>query len=161
MAGLFQTFGHGFNVRQNQLSLNRLNVAGRIDAAVHVNHVFVLKAAHHVHNRVYLADVAQKLVAQSLAVARALHKTRNVHKFQNGRRVLLRMIHLRQHVQPGVRHGHHAVVRFNGAKRIIRRLRARAGDGVKQCALAHVRKAHDAQLHSNSSNCNFRSYYNG
>ena len=99
------------------------------------------------HDGVHLADVGQELVAQTLAAARALHQTRDVHEFQRGRGVLLRMIHLRQHVQPLVRHGHHAGVRLDGAEGIVGGLRTRAGDCIKQRALADVRQTDDAQFH--------------
>ena len=69
-----------------------------------VEFVLVLKAAHDVDNRVHLADVAQKLVAQPFAVARALHQTGNVHKLDGRGRNLLRVIHFAQHIQAVVRH---------------------------------------------------------
>ena len=51
----------------------------------------------------HFPDVGQELVAQSLALAGALHQTGDVHKFDGGRGHFLGMIHLRQHVQPLVR----------------------------------------------------------
>ena len=99
------------------------------------------------HDGVYLADVGEKLVAQSLAAARALHEPRNVHKFQRGGGVLLRMIHFGQHVQPVIRYGDDAGVRFDGAEGIVCGLRARAGDRIEQGALADVRQAHNAEFH--------------
>ncbi len=113
-------------------------------AGSHVDHVVVLEAAHHVHDGVHLADVAEELVAQALAPAGALHQAGDIHEFQRGGGVLLGVVHLGQHVQPVVGHGHHAGVRLDGAEGIVRRLRARAGDGVEQRALAHVRQANDA-----------------
>ena len=144
VACLLLPLGHGLQVRQDELGLDGLDVPGRVDGAVHVDDVAVLEAAHHVHDGVHLADVGEEFVAQPLAAARALHQARDVHELQRGGRVLFGVVHFRQHVQPPVRHGHHAGVRLNGAEGIIRRLRAGTGDGVEQRALAHVRQAHDA-----------------
>ena len=106
--------------------------------------VVVDKAAHDVHNRVDLADIRKKLVAEALALRRAAHQSRDVDKLNRRGRVFLRVVHLGQLVQPLVRHGHHADVRLNCAERIVRRLRSRVRDRVEQCALADIRQAHDS-----------------
>ena len=147
MRGLFAAAGDGFDIGENQLGLDGVDIAGGIDAAIHMDDVFILKAAHHMDDGVHLADVGEELVAQALAVARALDQAGDVHEFQRGRGVFFGVVHLREHVQPFVRHGDHAGVRLDGAKRVIRRLRARAGDGVKQRALADVRQTDNAQFH--------------
>jgi hypothetical protein len=48
-----------------------------------MNHAGVVKTANDVDNRVHLADVRKKFVAQPLPRARALHKAGDVDKFQN------------------------------------------------------------------------------
>ena len=50
------------------LELDRLDVAQRVDAARDVDHVLVVEAPHHVHDRVALADVRKELVAKALAL---------------------------------------------------------------------------------------------
>ena len=55
------------NVGENQLKVDCLNVAGRVDGALDVNNVVVFEAAHHMNHRVHLADVGEKLVAKALA----------------------------------------------------------------------------------------------
>ena len=55
-----------------------------------------------------------------------------------------RIDYLRQHIQPAVRHRHHAHIGLDGAEGIIGRLRPGVGDGVEQGALAHVRQADDS-----------------
>ncbi|MPM93904.1 hypothetical protein SDC9_141046 [bioreactor metagenome] len=109
--------------------------------------VFVLKAAHDVHHRVHLANVREEFVAQSLATARAAHETRDVDELNRRGRVLFGVIHCGQHVQPLVRHGNHADVRLNGAERVVRRLRARLRNRVKERALANVRQANHSKFH--------------
>ena len=142
--GFFCALGDGLDVGQDQLGVDDVDVPGGVHAAVHVDDVVVLKAAHHMHDGVHLADVAEKLVSQTLAPAGPLHQAGDVHEFQRGGGVLFGMIHFGQHVQAVVGYGHYAGVRFDGAEGIVCRLRARTGDGVEQRALAHVRQANDA-----------------
>ncbi len=66
----------GLQVRQDQLGVDGLDVVGRVDAAGDVDHVVVGEGAHHLADRVGLADVGQELVAQALALARALDDAR-------------------------------------------------------------------------------------
>ena len=58
-------------VGEDQLGLDRLDVACGIDAALGVDDVRVGVRAHDVDDRVGLADVRQELVAQALALVRA------------------------------------------------------------------------------------------
>ena len=110
----------------------------------HVHDVLVVEAAHHVYDGVGAPDVLQKLVAQSRALGRALHQTRDVHKFDDRRGLLVRLVHLRQLVQPGIRHSHHAHIGLDGAERIVGTLRPGVGNGVEQRTLAHVGQSHDS-----------------
>jgi len=96
-----------------------------------VNHVFILKTANDMNNRIHLANVRKELVAQTFAAARTLYQTRNIYEFQSRRRVFLRMIHLRQYIQTGIRNRNHTRVRLNRAERVIRRLRTRTGDRIE------------------------------
>ena len=106
--------------------------------------IVVVKAAHHVHDGVALADVAQELVAQAGALAGALDKACNVDKFHDSRRLFVGLPNLGQLIQPRVGHRHNAGVRLNGAERIVRRLRVLcAGQRIKKGGFAYIRKAHD------------------
>ena len=101
----------------------------------HVHDVLVVKAADHVDDGVRLADVGQELVAQALALAGALDKAGDVHELDDRRGLLLGLIHLRQLVQPLVRHGHHAHVGVDGAEGVVGALGPGVGDGVEQGGL--------------------------
>ena len=153
LGGFGQTRGpvrHHFQVAENQLGVDGLNVAQRVHAAFHVHNVGAVKAANHMHNGVAFPNVAQELVAQALALGRALYKARNVHKFHNGRCFFIGVPDFGQLVQPGVRHGHDAGVGVDGAEGVVGRRRVfGAGDGVEQGAFAYVGQAHNAELHSN------------
>ena len=56
-----------FEVGQRQFGIDGLDVGDRIDLVGDVDHVRVLEAAHHVRDRIDLADVGEELVAQALA----------------------------------------------------------------------------------------------
>ncbi len=109
-----------------------------------MNDVVVVKAAHHVHDGVALADVAQELVAQAGALAGALDKAGDVDKFHDSGRLFVGLPDLGQLVQPRVGHRHNAGVRLNGAERIVRRLRVlRAGQRIEQGGFAYIGQADD------------------
>ena len=54
-------------------------------AAVDVHDVLVVEAAHHVDDRVGLADVAEELVAEALALGGALHEAGDVDELDRRR----------------------------------------------------------------------------
>ena len=95
------------------------------------------------HDRVAFADIREKLVAQALALGRALYQACNIHKFDGGRRVFVGVIHLGEHVEALVRHRDHADIRLNGAKRIVGALCTGVGNSVEQGAFSDIRKPHD------------------
>ena len=136
--------GNDLQVAQNQLGVDGLDVAQGVHAAVHMHDVGAAEAAHHMHNGVTLADVAQELVAQTLALGSALYKTGDVHELHDGGGLLVGVPDFGQLVQPGVRHGHDAGVGVDGAEGVVGRGGVLgAGDGVEQGALAHVGQAHN------------------
>ena len=141
---------HHLQIGHDQLQIDGADIAQRVHRHVlagvrhHVHDVLVVEAAHHMDDGVGAADVLQKLVAKSRALTGALHQTRDVHEFDDRRGLLVRLVHLRQLVQPRIRNDHHAHVGLDGAERIVGALRPGVGDGVEQGALAHVGKAHNA-----------------
>ena len=144
LPGLFLPLGYGFHIREDQFQIDGFNIPGGVHAAVHMDDIFILKAAHHMHHRVAFPNVGKEFVAQAFALAGALHQPGNIHKFHCGGRYLLGVIHALQHLQPPIRHGHDARVGLDGAERIIGRLGPRPRDGVKQRAFAHVGQPHNA-----------------
>ena len=67
-------------VGEDEFGVDDLDVAHGIDRAADVVNIRVLETAHHLHDGVHLADVAEKLVAQALAAARAAHESGDVHE---------------------------------------------------------------------------------
>ena len=134
---------HHLDVRHDQLQIDDVDVPQGVGGAFHMGHVAVLKTADNVDDGVGGADVAQELVAQTLALACALHETGNVHELDDGGSDLLGVVKLRQPVKALVRHAHHAHVGVDGAEGVVVRGNPRVGDGVKQGGLAHVGQSHD------------------
>jgi hypothetical protein len=96
-------------------------------------------------NGVHLADVAQELVAEALALAGALHQAGDVDEPQLGRDDLGRLGDLRQPVEPRVGHGNLADVGLDRAKGIVGRLGClRLGKRIEEGRFADVRQADDA-----------------
>ena len=105
--------------------------------------VGVIKAANDMNNGVGIADIAEELVAETFALRRALDETRDIHELDRGRGILFRLVHLREIVQPRVRHGDDADVRLDRAERIVRRLRPGVCQRIEKRALAHIGQTHD------------------
>ncbi len=132
-------------IGQHQLGVDHLDVAHGIDRAADVMDVAILETAHHLHDRVHFADMAEELVAEPFARARAFHQPRDVHELDRGRDDLLRAGQLREHFEPRIGHGHDPEIRVDRAKRVVRRLRfSRAGDGVEERGFPDVRQSDDS-----------------
>ena len=54
-------------VGQHQFGLDRGDVGQGVDAPLHMRHVAILETAHHVGDRIALANIRDKLVAESFA----------------------------------------------------------------------------------------------
>src|SRR5690606_16388554 len=133
-------------VGQGQFGVDGLDVRDRVHLSGDVDDVAVLEAAHHVADRVDLADVRQELVAQPLPASGAGDQAGDVDELDRGRHHLLRLDDLRQRVQARVRHRHHADVRLDGAEGEVGRGDARPGQRIEEGRLADVRQADDAAL---------------
>src|SRR5882757_4652671 len=108
--------------------------------------VRVLKATYDLHNGVGLANVAEELVAKTLAGARAADQTGDVDKVDRGGDNLLRAGEFAEHGEPRVGHGHDPDIRVDCAEGIIGGLRlAGAGDGIKESGLANIGQTDDSR----------------
>ena len=61
-----------------------------------MHHVGILKAAHHMDDRVHLPDMAQKLVSETFSFRSPLYQPGNVYKFDYRRGYFLRVVHISQ-----------------------------------------------------------------
>ena len=136
------------DVGQHQFNLDRLHVGDGVDLASHVDHVGILEAADHLQDGVDLADVREKLVAEALAFAGALHDACDVDELEGGRDHLLRWDVFRDQREPIVRHAHHSLVGLDRAEGVVRALRRlRQGERVEEGALSDVGESDDACFH--------------
>ena len=142
----------GLQVGQDQLGIDHGDVAGRINLAVDVDHVVISEGAHHLADRVGLANVGQEGVTHALALGSALHDAGDVHEGDGGREDALRAVDFRQAIQARVRQLHQALVRLDRGEGVVRRQHIVAGQRVKKGGLADVRQANDSkgERHSTS-----------
>src|SRR5437867_466590 len=68
----------GSEIGQHELGIDHLDVADRVDRSGNVVDVVIFKAPNDLHDRVYLADVGEELIAETFTRARALHEARDV-----------------------------------------------------------------------------------
>ena len=135
------------HVGEDELVFYRLDVAQRVYTAVDMRYVLVLEAAHDVHYRVRLADMREELVAQALAVRRALDEPGDVHEFKHCRGDFFTVVKSGELIQPLVGHGDHAHVGLYRAERIVGAFRSRLSYRVEQRAFAHVGQTYDSEFH--------------
>ena len=143
----------GLDVGQGQLQLDDVDVAHRVDRARDVDHVRVVEAAHHHQDRVGLADVRQELVAEALALRRALDEARDVDDLDDRRDDLLRLDVLADPLQALVGDRDHADVGIDRAERIVCRLGLTGRERVEDRALAHIGQADDADGEGHGPQC--------
>ena len=147
LGGLVDAALHHLHIGHDELNVDDADIPYRVGGALHMDHVLVVKAAHHVDDGIGLPDVGQELVAQTLSPAGALHQTGDVHELDDRRGGLFGLVEIGQPVQTVIGHSHHAHVGIDGTEGVVGALGAGVGDGVEQGRLAHVGKAHNAELH--------------
>src|ERR1043165_190982 len=131
-------------IGQDQLRIDHLDVADRVNRAADVMDIGILETTHDLDDRVYFADVAEKLVAEAFARARTFHQARDIDELDRGRNYFLRMRKLCQNVKARVRNGHDSEVWIDRAKRVVGRLRfSGAGNGVEERGFPDVRQPDD------------------
>jgi len=141
----FATLLHLGQIGQAELQVDHLGIAGRPHRAAHVDHVVVFKTTHHVHDRVDLADVGQKLVAQALPLAGAFHQAGDIDKLHLGGDDLLAAAHVGEQLQAGIWHRHDARIGLDRAERIVGGFGLGVGhQGVEQGRLAHIGQTDDS-----------------
>ena len=138
---------HHLDVRHHQLQVDDVDVAQRIGAALHVGDIAVLEAANHMDDGIGGADVAQELVAQTLALACALDQTGDVNELDDGGGGLLGGIEIAQPLQPLIGHGDHAHIGVDGAEGIVVGGNTGIGDGIEQSGLANIGQSDDTKFH--------------
>jgi len=73
-AGARRAFAGG-DISQNELGVDYIDVADWIDRSAYMVDIIVDKASDYLNNCIHLADVAEKLVAEALALARTANQS--------------------------------------------------------------------------------------
>jgi hypothetical protein len=107
----------------------------------------VLERPHDVEDRVDVADVSEKPVAQTLTLVRAAHQPGDVDELDLLGDAALDLEGVSDPVEPRVGDGHDRDVRVDRRERILGGLGARARERVEERRLARVRQPYDADLH--------------
>ena len=123
LAALLDLVLDGLEVGVGELELHDAEVLERVGRA---GHVVVGEGPQHEDDGVDLADVAEELVAEALALAGPRHQAADVDELHGGRHDVLALAHLGQRVEPVVGHPGHADVGVGGGERVGRGERAAA-----------------------------------
>ena len=115
----------GFEIRERQLSVNRLYVSERVDFVGDVDHVGILEASHNVGDRIRLTNICQKLVAEALAFRCARYQSGDIHKLHRGGNVPLGVDQGGNLALTWVGDGYNAGIGLNRTKRKVLRIDTR------------------------------------
>ena len=130
-------------VGQDELGVDGLDVAGRVDPGVDVDHVVVVEGAHHLAHGVALPDGGEELIAQTLPVRRAADDAGDVDERHRRRHHRRPVVERGQRLEPWVGHGHHADVRLDGGEGVIGRQDVVVRERVEERRLPDVRQTDD------------------
>ena len=141
---LLQLRLYGLEVLQLQLGVDNLLVLNRVHNRATLAHdVVVVEAAQHVDDGVGLADVAEELVAQALALRRTLHESGDVYYLASCGHDATRVNYLGKLREAFVGNGDDAHVRLDCTEREVGCLRLSVREAVEKSGLAHVRESYD------------------
>ena len=138
LLGFGQSALNGLQILQLQFGVDDFLVAYGVDGAVHVGDVLVLETAQHVDDSVRLADVSEKLIAQTFALRGSLHQSGNIHDFTCCRHYASWVYQFGQPRQALVGNSDDAHVWFNRTEGEICCLCLGTRQTVKKCRLAYV-----------------------
>ena len=104
----------------------------------------IIEATDDLQDSVGFPDIGQKLVAQTLALAGALHETGDIDEVDGGVDDFLGAGNFGQLVQPFIGNRHHGLVRLDGAERIVCRFGVLlARQCIEDGRLADIRQPND------------------
>ena len=148
LRGLFLQAGQAVaddtQVPVNQLRLDDLPVAQRVDGLLRMGDGGVVEGPHHVQQRVRLRHEGQEGVAQPRALAGVAGEPRKVHKLHLRGLLAPGGEDLNQFVKAFIRHAHQRPVRLGLAAGVGLDLRPRPGDDIEHRGLARQRQANDS-----------------
>ena len=134
----------GLEIGQDQLGVDRLDVVGRRDSALHVHDVVVVKRAEHLTNRIGFTNVCQELVPQPRSFRSALHDSGDVDEGDGGGDDFRRVEDSREMRQTRIGHTDNTGVRLDRRERVVRGEHVILRQGVKQRRFANIRQSDDS-----------------
>ena len=143
-------FFHRIQVGQGQLGVDHGDVVQGGHLAGHMDHVFVIEAAHHMGDGIGFTDIGQKLVAQAFALGGPGHQPGDIHEFHGGGHDPFRADNGGELVQTGVWHRNHTGIGLNGAEREVLGINPRFGQRVEQGGFAHVGQTDDTAFETHN-----------
>ena len=135
------------DVREDKLKIYCLKVAKRVDRAVNVNDVVVLKATDDVKDSVNLADVREELVSKALAARSALNESRDVNELDDSGCIFFGIVHFCKIIKARIGHSHHAYVRLDSAEGVVCGFSSCISQSVKECTFSNVGKSNNTKFH--------------
>ena len=97
------------------------------------------------NDSVYFTDVTEELVAETFALAGTFDEAGDVDELDSSGDELVRAADFAEHGKAFIRHDDDALIRLDGAERIVRRLRfSGAGDCIKESGFSDVGETDDA-----------------
>ena len=82
---LGNTAFQNFHIGEDELQVDGFDIAERIDAAVYMDNIWILKATDNVYDRVYLTDISKELVSKTFALGSALYQTSDINELDHSR----------------------------------------------------------------------------
>ena len=110
--------------------------------------LFVLEGPDDVVDGIYFADVAEEMVAESLALGSALDDSSDVHDLQDCGDLGLGLVHFAELTETVIGYRHHCLVGIDGAEGVVFCRYVQVGQHIVGGGLAHVGQSHDAHAES-------------
>ena len=103
-----------------------------------MNNVIIGKATNDVSDCIRFANVRKELITKTFTLGGTSNKTRDIDKLHRRWQYAFRRDDTGQCVEPGIRDGYDANVRFDRTERIVFSGNLSFGQRVEQCGLAHI-----------------------
>ena len=101
--------------------------------------VVILEATNDMNNGVHFTNIGQELVAESFTLTRSLDQAGDIDKLHPCGNGVGAFAQIRQLLQPPIRNGHGADIRFDGAEREIGCLGLGIGhEGIEESGFTHI-----------------------
>jgi len=136
----------GVEIGEEELGVDDVHVVERVDAACDVDDFGIVEAADDVADGVGGADVAEKLVAETFALASAFDEAGDVDELHGGGDQRLGFDEGGDFGETLIGHGDDAGVGVDGAEGVVRRLGLGRGECVEDGGFSDVGQANDSAV---------------